>query len=120
MRSILARLARDQTGSTMIEFTIVALLFFMLTSVSALLYPLTGTYAPLPDDGKAIDLLAGYVATARDLLLEGSIAAGIDAEDPFSDTRFALPSQADAVYLARKEAARYATLADLTGLWSEE
>lgn len=87
---------------------------------SALLYPLTGTYAPLPDDGKAIDLLAGYVATARDLLLEGSIAAGIDAEDPFSDTRFALPSQADAVYLARKEAARYATLADLTGLWSEE
>jgi hypothetical protein len=87
---------------------------------SALLYPLTDTYAPLPDNGEAIDLLARYVAVARDLLLEGSIVAGIDAEDAFSDTKFALPSQADAVYLARKEGARYGTLAGLTDLWSEE
>lgn len=87
---------------------------------SALLYPLTDTYAPLPDTGEAIDLLARYVALARDLLLEGSIVAGIDAEDAFSDTKFALPSQADAVYLARKEGARYGTLAGLTDLWSEE
>jgi hypothetical protein len=87
---------------------------------SALLYPFTGTYAPLPDTGEAIDLLAQYVAVARDLLLEGSIVAGIDAEDAFSDTKFALPSQADAVYLARKEGARYSTLTGLADLWSEE
>lgn len=87
---------------------------------SALLYPLTGTYAPLPDDGEAIDLLARYVAVARDLLLEGSIVAGIDAEDAYSDTKFALPSQADAVYLTRKEGARYRALTGLTDLWSEK
>lgn len=87
---------------------------------SALLYPLSGVYAPLPDNGEAIDLLARYVAVARDLLLKGAIVAGVDAEDAFSDTRFALPAQADAVYLPRKEGARYGTLAGLTELWSEE
>lgn len=101
------------------NFAVKTLLGDRIEVESALIYPMTSTYAPLPEADHALDLLAGYVATARSLLLEGAIAAGIDAEDSFSESKFALPSQADAVYLQHKRQARAHTLSELTTLWSQ-
>ena len=85
---------------------------------AALSYPHSGTFAPLPDPEAALSTLAGFVATAVGSILDGAAVAGEDAEDRFSDTKFALPAQADAIYLARKAEARNKALTDLSHLWS--
>lgn len=85
---------------------------------AALSYPLTGTHAVLPEPEEALKVLAGFVGTAANLLREGVAIAGADAEEPYSDTKFALPAQADALYLGRKRGLRRGALAPLPELWS--
>ncbi|NTF17838.1 PD-(D/E)XK nuclease family protein [Agrobacterium rubi] len=85
---------------------------------AALSYPLTGTHAVLPEPEEALKVLSGFVGTAAELLREGVTVAGIDAEDAYSETRFALPAQADALYLGRKRGHRRKALAPLPELWS--
>jgi hypothetical protein len=85
---------------------------------AALSYPLTGTYAILPEADSALTILAAFIGEAATLLRQGTVTAGIDAEDAYSETKFALPAQADALYLSRKEEARLRTLQPIVGLWS--
>ena len=85
---------------------------------AALSYPLTGTHAVLPESEEALKVLAGFVGVAAELLREGVSVAGIDAEDSFSETKFALPAQADALYLGRKRGLLRHALSPLPELWS--
>ncbi|MNU29099.1 ATP-dependent helicase/deoxyribonuclease subunit B [compost metagenome] len=84
---------------------------------AALSYPLTGTYAVLDDIDHAMETLAAFIGEGAALLRSGDVVAGIDAEDAYSATKFALPSQADALYLPRKRDARRAALAPIADLW---
>lgn len=88
--------------------------------VAALSYPLTETYAALPDPEEALAILAGYVGTAVAHIKEGVAVAGVDAEDQFNEMRFGLPAQADALYLGRKRALTRNALHPLPELWSHK
>jgi hypothetical protein len=99
------------------SFAVKTLLGPQVEVQAALSYPLTGTYAVLPDADQALDILATFIAEGATILRSGDTVAGIDAEDAYSDTKFALPSQADALYLPRKRDARRSALAPIVDLW---
>jgi len=102
------------------KFAVRTLLGSHVSVQAALSYPLTGTYAVLPEGDEALDMLSFYVREASALLRAGVAIAGIDAEDAYSETKFALPSQADALYLGRKRGLRRHALAPLPELWSSD
>lgn len=99
------------------SFAVKTLLGPQVEVEAALSYPLTGTYAVLPDADQALDILAAFIGEGAGLLRSGDAVAGIDAEDAYCETKFALPSQADALYLPRKRDARRKALATIADLW---
>jgi hypothetical protein len=99
------------------SFAVKTLLGPQVEVEAALSYPLTGTYAVLPDADQALDILAAFIGEGAALLRSGEAVAGIDAEDAYCETKFALPSQSDALYLPRKRDARRAALAPIVDLW---
>jgi hypothetical protein len=102
------------------KFAVKTLLGEHVEVEAALSYPLTGTYAVLEGGDEPLKALASYIGQAATIVRQGDAVAGIDAEDIYSDTKFALPSQADAIYLARKRNAREKALHVLTELWDHQ
>lgn len=87
---------------------------------SGLLYPETGKYAPVENLDDTLDLISASVRTAQELLQQGIAIPGIGARETFNEMRFALPANANAVYLLRKNQVFIDKIGDGANVWQEK
>ena len=84
---------------------------------AALLYLRDSVELRLEDPAGTLASIAGYLLSARENLLAGGCAAGIDAGDAYDDLAFALPANARAGYCGWKREAADARLGAATAVW---
>lgn len=101
-------------------FAVRALLGDDVSIESGLLYPRGDVFASLENADDVLSRLADYVRRAVDGVTAGRCLPGTDAESAYNDMRFALPANAGATYLKRKNLAVIGTLGDVTEIWGEE
>ncbi len=85
---------------------------------SRLLYPgIPNGLCVLDNPEENIQRLAGYLKTAKQLVLDGLTIPGAESQDEYNDLLFAFPSNAPVQYLAEKLIASRTLLAGLVTLW---
>ncbi|MFC3692155.1 PD-(D/E)XK nuclease family protein [Chenggangzhangella methanolivorans] len=101
------------------DFTVKALLGDVEVTAS-LNYPRAQAILPLPEPVETLEKLKGYLVIAKANLLAGRAPAGKDAAGDYDGLRFALPANAKAAYLNRKEVAMLETVGPLAAVWDEK
>jgi hypothetical protein len=86
---------------------------------SALLFTKDGSAAPLVDPDATLTKLSGYLNAAKASLASGRAVPGKDAADDFDGMRFALPANAKAVYVRRKETAVLEAIPSVSAIWEQ-
>ncbi len=85
---------------------------------SRLLYPGTpNRVCVLENPEEYVQRLAGYLKTAKQLVLEGLTIPGAGAQDAYNDLVFAFPSNASVQYFVGKSTASRRLLSALVALW---
>ena len=98
-------------------FAVKAMLGDQVSIDATLLYLRDSAELRLEDPAGTLALIAGYLLSARENLLAGGCAAGIDAGDAYDDLAFALPANARAGYCSWKREAADARLGAATAVW---
>ncbi|CAG9172473.1 hypothetical protein LMG23992_02244 [Cupriavidus laharis] len=98
-------------------FAVRALLGTEIDIHAALLFPREDLALPLVDPVQTLDEVTCHLRTAQQSLLGGALVAGADTGSDYDDLRFALPANASATYLRRKQAAVLERLGAAAQVW---
>ena len=98
-------------------FAVKAMLGDRVSIDATLLYLRDSAELRLEDPPGTLALISGYLLSARQNLLAGGCAAGIDAGDAYDDLAFALPANARAGYCSWKREAAAERLGAATAVW---
>ena len=101
-------------------FAVKAMLGDGVAIAASLLYPREERDLRLEDPDATLGRLTDYLRAARANLASGGAVMGRDTGDTYDDLSFALPANAAAIYLPRKEAAATAHLGDAARVWNAE
>lgn len=84
---------------------------------TGLLYPETGVFAILEEPEEVLTQVANGISIAKESLKRGNAIPGIGTSEAFNDMRFALPANAAATYLLRKNQTFLDRIGDAADIW---
>lgn len=83
-------------------------------------YVKSGTIRPLNDPAAVVGLLSKHLAAAVEMVRAGRIVPGPDSTGPYADYLLALPANAAAGYVVRKQSAFAAAAGAAAAVWDED
>lgn len=87
---------------------------------TGLLYPETGTFAVLEEPDEVLAQVANGVLIAKESLESGNAIPGIGTSEAYNDMRFALPANAAATYLLRKNQTFLDRIGEAAEIWEHK